>query len=95
MIGSMMRLTDEEQAMLAGAFGPGVQKAIEILVALGAIYGADSLVPVISVQVAGVSYKNLGDAGLEFLAEWAAQGARVRVPTTLNPAGLDLSVGES
>lgn len=90
MIGPMMRLTDEEQAMLAGAFGPGVQKAIEILVALGAIYGADSLVPVISVQVAGVSYKNLGDAGLEFLAEWAAQGARVRVPTTLNPAGLDL-----
>ena len=43
-----------------------------------------------SVQVAGVSYKNLGEAGLEFLREWADQGARVRVPTTLNPAGLDL-----
>ncbi len=85
-----MKLTDEEQAMLAGDFGPGVQKAMEILTALGRIYGADDLVPVTSVQVAGVSYKNLGDAGLEFLAEWAAQGARVRVPTTLNPAGLDL-----
>ncbi len=76
--------------MLAGDLGRGVQKAMEILTALGAIYGADSLVPVTSVQVAGVSYKNLGDAGLEFLAEWAAQGAHVRVPTTLNPAGLDL-----
>jgi predicted aconitase len=85
-----MRLTDEEQAMLGGEFGPGVQKAMEILAALGSIYGADDLVPVSSVQVAGVSYKNLGDAGLEFLSQWAAQGARVRVPTTLNPAGLDL-----
>jgi predicted aconitase len=85
-----MRLTDEEQAMLTGDFGPGVQKAMEILTALGKIYGAEDLVPVTSVQVAGVSYKNLGEAGLEFLAEWAAQGAQVRVPTTLNPAGLDL-----
>jgi phosphomecalonate degydratase large subunit len=85
-----MNLTDEEQAMLSGDSGPGVQKAMEILTALGRIYGADDLVPVTSVQVAGVSYKNLGDAGLEFLADWAQQGARVRVPTTLNPAGLDL-----
>ncbi len=85
-----MKLTDEEQAMLAGDFGLGVQKAMEIVAALGRIYGADDLVPVTSVQVAGVSFKNLGDAGLEFLADWAAQGARVRVPTTLNPAGLDL-----
>ncbi len=85
-----MRLTDEEQSMLDGRQGPAVQKAIEIVVALGKIYGADDLVPVSSAQVSGVSYKNLGQAGLEFLSEWAAQGARVRVPTTLNPAGLDL-----
>ena len=85
-----MRLNPEERAMLAGDLGSGVQKAMEILTALGTIYGAEDLVPVTSVQVAGVSYKNLGEAGLEFLAGWAAQGARVRVPTTLNPAGLDL-----
>ena len=85
-----MRLTDEEKAMLAGDEGPGVQKAIEIVVALGNIYGADELVPVHSVQVAGVSYKNLGPAGLDFLAEWAAEGGRVRVPTYLNPAGMDM-----
>ncbi len=69
-----LRLTPEEQAMLAGEAGPGVQKAMEIVVALGQIYGAADLVPVASVQVSGVSYKNLGDAGLEFLQEWAAQG---------------------
>lgn len=85
-----LRLTAEEQAMLAGDAGPGVQKAIEIIVALGRVYDAVDLVPVSSVQVSGVSYKNLGDAGLEFLEEWAAQGARSRIPATLNPAGMDL-----
>ncbi|MBN1659561.1 MAG: aconitase X catalytic domain-containing protein [Anaerolineae bacterium] len=85
-----MHLTPEEEAMLAGEAGPGAQKAMEIVVALGQIYGAADLVPVASVQVSGVSYKNLGDAGLEFLEEWAAQGARARVPATLNPAGMDL-----
>jgi len=84
-----LQLTPEEQAMLAGEDGPGVQKAMEIVVALGQIYGAADLVPVASVQVSGVSYKNLGDAGLEFLQEWAAQGAQARVPATLNPAGMD------
>jgi predicted aconitase len=85
-----LNLTREERAMLASEAGPGVQKAMEIVVALGQIYGAADLVPVTSVQVSGVSYKNLGDAGLEFLEEWAAQGARARVPATLNPAGMDL-----
>lgn len=88
--GSDLYLTAEEQAMLGGQEGPAVQRAIEIVVALARIYGAARLVPVASVQVAGVSYKNLGEAGLDFLREWAAQGARVRVPTTLNPAGLDI-----
>lgn len=85
-----MKLSGEEQAMLAGEQGRGVQKAMEIITALGTIYGAEDLVPVSSVQVAGVSYKNLGQAGLEFLTEWTEQGARVRVPTRLNPAGVDL-----
>ncbi len=85
-----MYLTKEEEKMLEGEYGPGVQKAMEIIVALGKIYGAERLVPVTSVQVAGVSYKNLGDAGIEFLEEWAKAGGKVRVPTTLNPAGMDL-----
>jgi predicted aconitase len=62
---------------------------MEILVALGEIYGARRLVPVSSVQVSGVSYKNLGDAGIEFLSELAEDG-KARVKTTLNPAGMDL-----
>ena len=76
--------------MLDGKEGEGVKKAMEILVALGEIYGARDMVPITSSQVSGVSYKNLGDAGLEFLKDWAASGAKVRVPTTLNPAGVDI-----
>ena len=86
----MLRLSPEERAMLAGDQGAGVRKAMEIIVALGRIYGAERLGPVHSVQVAGVSYHNLGEAGLDFLREWADQGARARVVTTLNPAGMDL-----
>ncbi len=89
------KLTAEEQAMLEGAEGPGVQRAMEIVATLGRIYGAPDLVPVTHVQIAGVSYKNLGDAGVQFLLEWAAEGAQVRVPTTLNPAGMELDRWEA
>ena len=86
---SDLRLSREEEAMLTGAEGPGVQRAMEIVVALARIYGAASLVPVTHAQIAGVSYKNLGDAGVDFLGDWAREGARVRVPTTLNPMGME------
>ena len=76
--------------MLAGEEGRTTQKAMQILVALGKIYDAERLVKVSSVQVSGVSYKNLGDAGLEFLSELAKDG-KARVKTTLNPAGMNLT----
>ena len=85
-----MHLTKEEERMLAGEEGHATQKAMQILVALGNIYDAKRLVEVSSVQVSGVSYKNLGDAGLEFLDELAKDG-RARVKTTLNPAGMSLT----
>jgi len=84
-----MYLTEKEPRMFDGEEGYAVQKSMEILVALGNIYGANRLVKVGSVQVAGVSYHNLGDAGLEFLNELARDG-QVKVLTTLNPAGMDL-----
>ena len=84
-----MYLTKNEERMLDGEEGYAVKKSMEILVALGNIYGAEKLIEVGSVQVAGVSYHNLGDAGLEFLNELAKDG-KVKVLTTLNPAGMDL-----
>jgi len=81
-------LTPEEQEMLDGKFGKAAKKSMEILTTLGEIFEADSMVKVYGVQVAGVSYANLGEAGLEFLNELAEDG-KVRVLTTLNPAGMD------
>ncbi len=85
-----MHLTPEEQSMLAGEQGKASQKAMQILETLGRIYGAERMLPVKSVQIAGVSYDNLGDAGLDWLAEMADGGGRTRVLTTLNPAGMDI-----
>jgi len=85
-----LSLTDEERAMLAGEQGRGGQRALEMVVALARLYGAADLVPIKSAQVSGVSYANIGDAGLEFLSQWADEGACVRVPAMLNPAGMDL-----
>ncbi len=83
-----MQLTPEEQDMMDGRYGKAVQKSMEILMTLGEIYGAERMIGVTSIQIAGVSYDNLGEAGLEFLAEMAEDG-KVRVLTTLNPAGMD------
>ena len=83
-----MILTDEEENMLAGGQGKAVQKAMQILVALGKIYGASCMVPVSSVQIAGVSYDNVGEAGLEWLSEMEENGGKARVLATLNPAGM-------
>jgi predicted aconitase len=90
-----MKLTQNEQAMLDGKYGKATQKAMEILVALGTIYGAEGMLPVTSVQIAGVSYDNLGEAGLHFLTEMVDGGGWARVLTTLNPAGMDIENWET
>jgi predicted aconitase len=83
-----MKLTQEEQDMLDGKQGRATQKSMEILTTLGEIFDAECMIKVYSVQIAGVSYANLGEAGLEFLSEMAKDG-KVKVLTTLNPAGMD------
>lgn len=85
-----MYLTPEEQAMYDGKKGTAIEKSMEILVALGDIYGAERMVDITSAQISGVSYKTIGDAGLEYLEELASTGVQVKVPSTLNPAGIDL-----
>ena len=85
-----MDLETKDKDILNGKYGNAAKKSMEILVALGEIYGAKKLIPITSVQVAGVSYHNLGDAGLEYLEELAKDG-KVTIKTTLNPAGMDLT----
>lgn len=76
--------------MLSGEHGEAIERMFRLLVRLGDVYGADRMIPVGSVQVAGVSYKSIGDPGMEFLEDLAEKGVKVKVSTTLNPAGMDL-----
>ena len=80
-----MFLDADDEKVLNGEFGETRQKMMEILVALGKVFEADRLIPVVSAQVSGASYKTIGDWGLEWLK---SLDARVAVPTILNPVGM-------
>jgi len=81
-----MYLTREEEKLL-DSDNETISKSMEILVALGRIYKAERLIPVFSSHISGISYQNIGDAGLEWLE---GLNAKVVVKTTVNPAGMDL-----
>jgi predicted aconitase len=85
-----MHLTKDEEKTINGEKGEVMERLFRLLVRLGDIYGADKMIPVGSVQVAGVSYKSIGDPGTEFLEDMGNKGAKVKVLTYLNPAGMDL-----
>jgi phosphomecalonate degydratase large subunit len=85
-----MHLTNAEEHLLSGESGEVIERMFRLLVSLGEIYGADKMIPVGSAQVAGVSYKSIGDPGVEFLEDYANKGAAAKIVTFLNPAGMDL-----
>ena len=85
-----MYLTKEEEKILHGEQGEVMERMFRLIVRLGEIYKADKMIPVGSVQVAGVSYKSIANPGTEFLEDLAEKGAKVKVLTFLNPAGMDL-----
>ena len=86
-----MFLTKKEQEMCDGEYGETIRKSMDILVALGDIYGASGLVDITSAQVSGVSYKTIGEAGLEYLQDLAKdESAKAAVNASLNPPGTDL-----
>src|ERR1041385_3102321 len=88
-----MRLTNEEQAMRTGAFGPAVQWAIEHQIKVGCYFGADDFVPVSQAHIMADT-ESLGVAGVEWLEHWAklpANERRVRIPTITDPRGTDFA----
>ncbi|MDK2901941.1 MAG: hypothetical protein PWQ68_1991 [Thermoanaerobacteraceae bacterium] len=86
-----MKLTDEEKRMLDGEHGEPVKTAMEMLVAIGEIYGADRMIPVKSAHIAGLSLKTHGIAGTEWAEGMAKNGAKIKIPTTMNVIGVDRS----
>ncbi len=85
-----MELRPEEEKILNGEEGESRRKAMELLVALGKVYGAEDLIGISSAHLSGASYKTIGDGGLKYLSDQVEGGARVSVPSTLNPVGMDL-----
>src|SRR5256712_13685900 len=83
-----MRLTRTQMHLLDDGT-ESQRKAMQILLAVGRLADAPRLIPITSAHVSGVSYKMIGDPGLEFLEDFA-RDARVSVPTTVNPLGTDL-----
>lgn len=83
-----MRLTEHEKRILEGGEGEAARLAMAILVDLGEVFGAPDLMPVSQVHIDATLY--MVDAGVEFAEYLAGLGARVAVPTSLNPAAIDL-----
>ena len=83
-----MRLTPRQRVLRDR--GTAAQRtSMRLLMALGEIYEADRLIPITSAHIAGASYKIVGGPGLEFIEDFA-RDARVAVPATVNPLGMDL-----
>jgi predicted aconitase len=76
-----MHLTKDEERILDGAFGEGMQKAIELLVAIGDAYDAEKMIPINRAHAASSGQE--GD--LYFVELLANGGARCKVPTSTNP----------
>jgi len=85
-----MHLTAEEERVLEGEAGEAESFAMKILVNLGELEGAEGFVPIRSAHISGVSYHTAGDALIKLLEELHGMGARISVPSSLNPAGMDL-----
>ena len=79
-----MYLDPEDERILAGEQGETKAKMLELLVALGKVFGAERLVPIRSAQVSGASYKTIGEYGLQWLSSLTAKAV---VPAVLNPIG--------
>ena len=90
-----MKLSAEENAILKGAKGPAPRLAMEILVEIGEVYQAACLIPVESAHIVVSNFKSSCEAGIEVLEKFVSLGARAAVPTTVDPAGIDLDWGES
>ncbi len=85
-----LQLTKEEEKIFEGEMGDAPKLAIRLLYSLGELGEAERLIPIKSAHISGVSYKNVGEGGIEFLKKMMH---KVSVPTSLNPLGFDIENG--
>ena len=83
-----VRLTDTDQAMLAGAFGEAARFAMTIILRMAEITGADDLISIDGAHIDACAL--MSPSSLEFIERMVEGGGRFRVPTTLSMVSLDL-----
>jgi predicted aconitase len=88
-----MRLSEEEQATLAGAHGPARQWAIKHQIVVGDFFDAPDFIAVGQAHIMADT-ESLGESGvvwLEGLAGLPTAQRKVRIPTITDPRGLDFA----
>jgi phosphomecalonate degydratase large subunit len=90
--GGSMKLEPEYDSILNGEHGRIMAKAMETVVKYGEAFGAKKLVPIKSGHLAGTFGIGPYGAYINILEQIAAEGVKVKVPTTVNPRpGYDLN----
>jgi len=82
-----LRLSNDDQAQLAGDCGPAARMAMTIIVRMAEVCDAGSLMDITAAHIDSALYQ--GGATLEFAERLAGLEAKVVVPTTLNVSGVD------
>lgn len=82
-----IELREFDHALLNGAHGKAAQMAMQIVLRLAELQGAQRLIDVTQAHIDGCIYT--GPASLRFAQQLVQWGAKVRVPTTLNSISVD------
>ncbi|KJK18067.1 aconitase X [Pseudomonas sp. 2(2015)] len=82
-----LKLQAEDQALLDGTHGKAAQMAMQIVLRMAELQGAEQLLDVTQAHIDGCIYT--GPASLGFAQQLVRWGAKVRVPTTLNAISVD------
>jgi len=83
-----MYLTKEEERMLKGEYGSGVQKSMEIIVSLGDVMGAERMIKSACSHIWSYGLQGFGDVSKwnrEFEMKLLEEVEHFRIPTTINP----------
>lgn len=84
-----MKLEPIDQALLAGEHGAAAARAMALLVRYGTACGADRFIDIESAHIDGCLYH--GPSSIDFARRFVELGGKVRVPTTLNVAAVDVT----
>lgn len=82
-----IELSKFDHALLEGTHGKAAQMAMQIVLRLAELQGAQRLIDVSQAHIDGCIYT--GPASLRFAQQLVQWGAKVRIPTTLNSISVD------